>query len=357
VNILKIKTIAIVLVCFYGCRSHERTFPEITSITESVYASGTVKSESQYEVVSEINGILQAIHISEGDTVQIGDLLFTINNTSAQLETENAQLAIKLAEEEKANLRNLERELALARENHLQDSLSYERQKNLWEQNIGTRNEVDQRRLAFMNSKTNYQNLLNGLSKRRTEVAINLQQARNRLSIAKEQQDNFQIRSKINGKVFQIIPNEGESVTAFSPIALLGHPERFIVELQVDEVDIVRILPKQEIFISMDSYRDTVFRAEVSRISPMMDERTGTFTVDGIFKNPPPRMFPNLTLEANILIEKKDSTLVIPRDYLLDDGYVMISPDERVQVKTGIMDFENVEIIEGISPMQYIYKP
>ena len=44
-------------------------------ITESVYASGIIKSKNQYQVYAAVSGLIQQILVSEGDVVKKGDML------------------------------------------------------------------------------------------------------------------------------------------------------------------------------------------------------------------------------------------------------------------------------------------
>lgn len=71
---MKIKLIVVFLILASACKDkREKTKPEFASITESVYASGIVKSKSQYELYSTVNGIIDSLFVSEGDTVHKGD--------------------------------------------------------------------------------------------------------------------------------------------------------------------------------------------------------------------------------------------------------------------------------------------
>jgi hypothetical protein len=64
-----------------------------------------------------------------------------------------------------------------------------------------------------------------------------------------------------------------------------------------------------------------------------------------------------LTLEANIELNKKENALIIPRSYLIDDEYVWISKKEKKKIKTGLKDYKNVEVLEGLTAKDEIFKP
>ena len=73
--------------------------PIRTDITESVYASGTVKAVGQYTVFATVNGVLKQTSVTVGQQIKKGQLLFLLDQDKAALNTENAQLAYKLSQE------------------------------------------------------------------------------------------------------------------------------------------------------------------------------------------------------------------------------------------------------------------
>ena len=107
----------------------------------------------------------------------------------------------------------------------------------------------------------------------------------------------------------------------------------------------------------MDSYKGEVFEAIVTKLNPLMNERTKSFLVEATFTRQPPVLYPNLTVEANIITAVKEKALTIPRNYLVDDSLVYISNTEKKSVKTGLKDFQKVEILSGLQSTDVIYKP
>ena len=75
----------------------EKTQPTVEDISESVYASGVVKSKEQYQVLPTVSGIVQKILVTEGDVVKQGEPLFILDNEAARLNTESARIAAEYA--------------------------------------------------------------------------------------------------------------------------------------------------------------------------------------------------------------------------------------------------------------------
>jgi multidrug efflux pump subunit AcrA (membrane-fusion protein) len=95
----------------------------------------------------------------------------------------------------------------------------------------------------------------------------------------------------------------------------------------------------------------------VHKIHPIIDSRLRTFQVDARFVNPPSVLYPNLTAEANIIISQKKRAILIPRDYLVNGSYVLTKKNKKLKVRTGLKDYEMVEITSDLDTSQYIYKP
>ena len=138
---------------------------------------------------------------------------------------------------------------------------------------------------------------------------------------------------------------------------MVGNPAKFYLELQVDEYDIVKITTGQKVLVTMDIYRGEVFEGVVRSVSPIMDERSRSFTVEADFVEPPVKIYPNVTAEANIVLQRKESVLMIPRRFLVDDRYVYVSEDERAEVVTGLKNYDQVEIVSGLESTREIYLP
>jgi multidrug efflux pump subunit AcrA (membrane-fusion protein) len=334
--------------------------PEKTTLVESVYASALVQPDSLYEVYSSVTGILDKQLVEEGDTVSKGQPLFQIFNKTPELNRENARLNLQLAQEElsgnAAVLDGLEKELHTAKLKFHNDSVNFMRQKRLWEQQIGSNAEYDNKKLQYESSLNNLQVLQNRYGRTKNDLQTRMQQAENNYQTAIVNTGDFTITSKINGKVYAIHKNEGEIITAQQPLASMGKSAVFIVELLVDEVDIVALKKGQNVLITLDAYSNTVFEGKIDKIYPKKDERTQTFKVDAVFDKMPEVLYPGLAGEANIIVAQKENTLTIPLEYLMEGNTVM-TDDGPQEVSLGVQNLKKVEILSGIDEHTKIYKP
>ena len=353
-------TFIIPLVLLISCKHKaDKIHPTKESITESVYASGIVKSLNQYQVFSLANGIVKDVFKKEGDTISKGDAILSLSNDAAQLNIDQAKIAADYSTlaSNAPKLNELQVQINLAKANLDNQESLMQKQSNLWNQGIGTKNDLEQRELAFKNAKANF----NAANIRYSDLKKQLNQqadmSNKNLQISKNINSDFTIRSKINGKVYKVMKEVGEMVNMQTPVALIGNSDSFLLALQVDEYDISKVKLGQKVLVTMDSYKGNVYEAEVSKIYPIMDERSRSFEIEAIFTKSPPELFPNLTCEANIVIEVKNSVITIPRNYLLDDNSVILSNKEKRKVVTGLKDYQKVEIISGLSTDDFIILP
>ena len=97
--------------CLTGCNSTENTeeatedkritvkvdTPKISSIENSGDFIGTVQSEEQVYVMSKLSGDVTETFFEVGDYVNEGDLLFTVDDTSAQIQLKQANASLSSA--------------------------------------------------------------------------------------------------------------------------------------------------------------------------------------------------------------------------------------------------------------------
>ena len=356
--ILSLSFIAVLLSC-----KKEKESIQVTSsdITESVYASGKVKAIDQYNVYSTVNGVLQNIIVNVGDNITKGQTLLELDNLTSELNTENARIALDLSAENNCKgsdkLEEIELNVNLALEKLQLDSSLYFRQKKLWEQNIGTKLDFEQRQLAYNNSLINFQTTQKRLAQLKTQLQNEFKRANVNYDINQKLFSDYSIKSSINGRVYDILKDRGELVTPQTPLAVIGKADTFLLELAVDENDIIKVAIGQKALITLDSYKGEVLEAIVDKVYPIMNERTRTFIVEAHFINPPKKLFPNLSAEANIIIQTKKNIITIPNNYIIDGKYVLINSDEKREVKLGMKDYQKTEVLEGLKENETIYKP
>ena len=361
---MKFSLFSLISIALLGsCSSKEENSlkPKLGTITESVYASGTVKAENQYTVYATVSGVLKQINAVAGQAISQGQALFLIDSEKAALQTENAQLAYQLSQENNRYIQDKIGEMEL-RVQDAKDKLSveqsvYNRNKNIKAYNVISEVAYEKVELAYKNSKNNYEAAVKQLAQLRAQVQNEQRKSNINLHYNQKNEGDFTIRSAVNGELFDVLVKEGALISPQTPLAVIGKKGNYVLELEVDENDMALVALGQTLLVTLDSYKGHVFSAAVDKIYPIMDLRSRTFKIEAHFVKTPPKLYPNLTAEANIIIQEKKNALTIPKSYLVNDTYVMVSKTEKRKVNVGISDYYQVEITAGLTAQDVIFKP
>ncbi len=354
------KIILLSSVLFFSCKSKiEKIKPTTESITESIYASGIIKSKNQYQAFATVNGIIENIVVVEGDLVKKGSPILSISNEAQRLNKENAELAAHFSDfnANQGKLNEAKLMIDLSKNKMKNDSALFFRQRALWQEQVGTKVELEQRDLAYQNSKTAYFSSLVRYDDLKRQLDFTSSQSKKNLLISDKMESDYTLKSEIDGIVYNINKSKGDLVTAQTPLAVIGDSKSFILEMQVDEYDILKIKKGLSVLVTMDSYKGKVFEAVVTKINPIMNERSKTFLVESEFILQPEVLYPNITFEANIVLQAKAKALLIPRNYILNDSLVTKKNGEIVVVRTGLKDYQKIEILSGITAEDELVKP
>lgn len=341
-------------------KKQDKILPQERLLVESVYASVTIQPDSLYQAFAVVSGILDANLVEEGDVVLKDSPIIKIINNKPLLNAQNAKYSLELAIENYIGkttvLSGIQDQINEANLKFKNDSLNYFRQKNLWQQKIGSKLDFDTKKLNYELSQNNLITLKNNYKRTENELETVVKQSKNNYQTALINTKDFTVNSKIKGKVYALFKETGEIVNTTEPLASVGSATNFIIEMLVDEVDIVRIKKGQEVLINIDAYNSEVFKGYVSKIYPFKDERNQTFKIKACFEKPPNKLYPGLSGEANIVISKKSNVLTIPKAYLIDNNKVK-TDNGIIPIKIGLQNMEHVEILSGITIKTYIYNP
>ena len=332
-----------------------------SDITESVYASGIVKSIGQYTVFSTVNGILKSTKVTVGQEIKNNQVLFALDADKAKLNEANSKLVSDLSQNSgryiQDKIAEMELKVQSAKDKLALDESIYNRNKRIKEFQVISEIDFERVELAYKSSKIAFESTKKQLSQLKAQ--LNNEQIRNAnaLQISKKALGDFEIRSAFSGKLFDILVKDGSLITTQTPLAIVGEMDSFLLELDVDENDMVRVAVGQKVMVTLDSYRNQVFEAVVDKIYPIMDERSRTFKIEAHFVTIPPKLYPNLTAEANIIIQTKKNAITIPKNYLLPGDSVLIDSDKKQKVTVGLNDYQKVEVLQGLRRGTTIYQP
>lgn len=186
--------------------------------------------------------------------------------------------------------------------------------------------------------------------------------------------ENTMLVSPFNGVVVEVANKVGETAAVGIPIIKIVDPHTKYLELQVDESDIGVVKLGQKVEINVDAYPEKKFFGKVVQISNIAELRK---TADRIkideedkvirVKVLPDKLFEELkigmTVNADIITEEKNNVLILPREAVFSkDGkyFVYLIKENKakiIEVKLGLKDSDNVEILSGLKENDLVINP
>ncbi|WP_422081725.1 efflux RND transporter periplasmic adaptor subunit [Ulvibacterium sp.] len=317
---------------------YETKTPFVASIEKKTVATGKVVPEDEVEIKPQITGIIDKIFLEEGADVKAGDLIAVIKVVPNEQSLNQAQGRVRNAE---IALKNT--------------TIEYERNKKLYERGVISNQDFNNLQLQFDqavqeldNAKADYRIIRIG-------------------SAGGSASANTDIRATVTGTILEIPVEEGVQViqsnnfndgTTIATIADLG---KMIFEGKVDEGEVAKLELGMPLKISLGAVEDKELDAELRFIAPKGIEETGAvqFKIEGDVQVPDDFMIrAGYSANASLVLEKKDSVMVIPEallqfDKKTDEPYVEVETGEqqfeRKDIEIGISDGVNVEIVSGLS--------
>jgi HlyD family secretion protein len=128
------------------------------------------------------------------------------------------------------------------------------------------------------------------------------------------------------------------------------------IVLQIDERNLSRLRLGQNALASADAYPNERFAAEVVYINPGVDAQRGTVEVKLTVRKPPAYMRQDMTVSADIEVERRAGALSLPADTVHDltgpAPWVLAvrhGAVHRQPVKLGLRGEGAVEVTEGLA--------
>lgn len=349
------------LCMFTSCRQKDAARPVRKDIIDAVFGSGTIQQKAQYTVASTADGYLKAVYITEGDSVKRGKHLFQVSNEISQSEVENALANYNYARQNTSSnapqAAQLKVQINQALEKYHIDSLNYLRYQRLVKTQAVSTADYENTKLTFQASATNIKVLQHSLNDLERTFNLNLENARSQYAIQQDNDNFYTNVSATNGLVLEVDKKKGDYIKKGDIIAKIGAGAPYI-KLYIAEDDILRVKQGQLVLISLNSIKEKVFKATVTKLVPFFDNTQQAFTLEATFADPPKILMNGTQLQANIIVEEKKQALVIPSNYLTSGDYVQVKGINTMQpVKAGIRTLEWTEILSGLNEQDVLIQP
>lgn len=226
-----------------------------------VSTQGGVEAEENINVSAKSPGTITQVYVTEGQTVSKGQVLAQLDNSVI-----------------KANIDAMKAQLQLA-------TTVYERQKNLWEQKIGSE-------VQFLKTKTDKEAL------------------EKQLSATLEQEDMTKIKAPISGTVDAVIAKVGEAAAPGQPAFRVVNSSNLKIKANVSEAYVTDIKKGNKVVVTIPELKKDI-NATVTFVGKTIDQNSRTFVVE--IKLPAlADLRPNMTGVVKVIFNSVPSAIVVP---------------------------------------------
>lgn len=278
----------------------------VEPIEDRISLVASLSANEMVEIKSRITGNIEEINFEEGERVEKGRRLFSLDKGKLEASIKEAEARFNLA---RANL---------------------ERSKTMLENRTVSQQEYDQAKATFES----------GLAT---------------LDLMKQQFEDSRIYATFEGVMGARLVSLGQVVTDQTPLSMLVDVDPIKVEFRVPERFIGQLALGQAIEYRVAAYSSESFRGQVYFIDPQVDVNTRTVLVKATAPNADGRLRPGMFGNLDLILRIKDQAVVIPESalFLQSDQALVYSVDDHnivssVAVEAGQRLPGKVEIIRGL---------
>ncbi len=289
------------------------TFTAKTEVfNHTLEIQGNVTTKNLLVITPEYNGILTKVYVKEGQKVSKGQLLAKIDDGG--LSQQLAQLKIQT-------------DLA---------KTTFERQKKLWDQNIGSE-------IQYLQAKSTYESQVEAINQ------------------LKQQLDKTEVRAPFDGTIDDVMTEQGNVVAAGqSQLMRLVSLKDMYIETDIPERYIANVTNGKSVTVEIPVLGMTI-DTKVRQTSNFINPANRTFKVEIAIPNKDQSIKPNLTARLKINDYTNENALLIPQSIISENAngeqYVYVISNKnnknigianRVIIKTGKTQGDVIEVLEGI---------
>ena len=273
-----------------------------------VEVSGAVKSRKNVLISAENMGNVNNILAKEGNEVRTGQLIINMDTELYQ-----------------RNLDQLETEYTLAK-------TMFEKQTNLWNQNIGTE-------VQYLEAKNRVEGIERQIDNVKTQIS------------------KSKIRAPFAGTIETVYVKEGEMAQMGSPLVRIVNHRDMYVKADLSESFIGDFRKGDEVIIHFPSL-DKIIESRISSVGQIIDEQNRTFAIEALLPLTNFTIKPNLLAVVKLRDFEEANAIVVPSKLIQKDNkgeFVFVTEENnneliamKKQIERGVTYKNNTMIVEGL---------
>lgn len=282
-----------------------------TVFTHYLEVQGNVATDQNIIIYPQFSGVLTSLNVKAGQSVSKGQVLGRIDDGG--LSQQVAQL---------------EAQLALSQ-------TTFERQKRLWDQKIGSE-------IQFLQAQTDMQSRQKAVAQVRAQLSKTV------------------VRAPFSGVIDEIITDRGQVVNPQQGLMRIVNLSNMYITTTVPEAYIGKVKAGTPVIVDLSSLGKT-YLGKVRQVASSINPSNRSFGVEVSVPDTDKLLRPNQVVKLKITDYKKDSAIVVPANVIQKDAdganyvYVVASPTDnagtakKVMVKTGQTSENFTEILSGLN--------
>jgi membrane fusion protein (multidrug efflux system) len=291
------------------------------ALKESVHAIGSLAASAQITIRPEISAIVQSVHFSEGEAVERGQRLFSLERDEIEqrLRARRAALASARAETEKTRR-------------------IFERRQQLLDEQVVTQEAFDEAQADFKIAAASQDRLSAEIAQIEAEI------------------ENTTIRSPIDGAAGALKVDPGDFVDVGQPLVTIVGSDGMEIDFAVPERYANQVATGQTVRVRTAANPEAPFTGTVFFVSPAIRQATRDRLLKARIEDPAGRLQPGSFANVELIVKIHDDSLVIPEEALVPTrtGYMVFVVEDRQahrrDVSIGLRRPGEVEIRQGLAP-------
>lgn len=360
---------AVVLGGYFGVnalftKSFEIPTVEVTQgplrITQQV--TGRVDASRAFTVSApRIRGLQITRLADEGAMAEVGDTLIQFDATQQMADLADHQSTLKIRQ---TTLARAEQEYMIQKKNLELDKQKAERKYD--EQKHEAPRLAEEARLELDLAQLNYQGKLDQLTGDVEKAELEVQRARDQVTMEERDLAQLTITAPIPGMVVHLDiwkggqmskVQEGDSPWPGQGLVNLPDLSEMIVKATVSEVDAAKVDTAQKAIVTLDALPDQRYDGKVIKKSTLArrkdpSSKINVFDLEIAILDKDDQLKPGMSAAARIIISRIDEVIKVPLEAVFEkDGRTMVylSNKREVEVTVGRRNDMEIEIIEGLS--------
>ncbi len=200
-----------------------------------------------------------------------------------------------------------------------------------------------------------------------------VESAQNQLESTQDSYDNYTITAPISGQIITKTSKVGDNIdrsgSSTTTMAVIYDLSELTFEMSIDELDIQNVKVGQTVQVTADAFEGQTFTGTVTNVSLQSTASNGvtnypvTVTLDEVGD-----LLPGMNVDGVIILDSVENALSIPVDSLMRGNQVYVKDDtvteaqgavpagfRAVEVETGLISSDYVEILSGLEEGQEVY--